>query len=139
MALAYTVGLREDQLDQITAAIGTSGLVRIYDDSAARPAGPGTAVPGGSVLLAELPLSSTAAAAAGTPTPGVLTFNSITDEDSAPGDGDALWFRVTTSGGTGVIDGDVGTAASDLNLNSVSITSGGTVSITSFEITAGNA
>jgi hypothetical protein len=136
MALSYAEDLRDDQLDQIPANIGASGLIRIYDDSAARPAGPDTAVPGGSVLLAELPLSPTSAPAA---SGGVLTFNAITDEDSAPAAGDALWFRVVTSGGTGIIDGDVGTAASDLNLNSVSITIGGTVSITSFEITAGNA
>jgi hypothetical protein len=38
-----------------------------------------------------------------------------------------------------VVDGDVGTSGSDLNLNSTSITIGGSVAVTSFTITAGNA
>jgi hypothetical protein len=37
------------------------------------------------------------------------------------------------------MDGDVGTSGSDLNLNSVAITTGAEVSVTSFTITAGNA
>jgi hypothetical protein len=37
------------------------------------------------------------------------------------------------------MDGSVGTTGSDLNLNSVSITSGQTVSVSSFVITGGNA
>jgi hypothetical protein len=38
-----------------------------------------------------------------------------------------------------VLDGSVGTSGSDLNLNTTSIVSGATVSISSFTITAGNA
>jgi len=54
--------------------------------------------------------------------------------------GTATHFRIWQSNGTtAVIDGDVGTSGSDLNFNSTSITSGGTVSVTSFTITAGNA
>jgi hypothetical protein len=49
------------------------------------------------------------------------------------------WFRILTSANAAVVDGDVGTSGSDLNLNSTSITIGGSVAITSFTITAGNA
>jgi hypothetical protein len=70
----------------------------------------------------------------------VLTLNAITQDASADATGTATWFRLVKSDGTThVLDGDVGTSGSDLNLNSTSITSGATVSVTSFTITAGNA
>lgn len=130
MALGYSETLRNNQLDEITTAIGASGLLRIYDGT--RPATGGAAT----TLLAELALSATAAPAA---SGGQLTFSAISDDASADNTGTATWFRITTSGGTAVIDGDVSTSGADLNFNSTSITSGGTVSVTSFVITAGNA
>jgi hypothetical protein len=130
MALAYSTTLRNNQLNQISSAIGTSGLLRIY--SGTRPATGGTVT----TLLAELPLSATAAPAA---SGGSVTFNAITADSSADNTGTATWFRVVTSGSAHVIDGDVGTSGSDLNLSSVSIVAGGTVSVTSFVIAAGNA
>jgi hypothetical protein len=133
MAISYATTTINNQLDEITADIGASGLLRIYDGT--RATDPDTAI-GAQNLLAELPLSATAAPAA---SGGVLTFSTITDDTNANATGTASWFRVTTSGGTGIIDGDVGTSGSDLNLNSVSITAGGTVSVTSFVITGGNA
>ena len=60
-------------------------------------------------------------------------------DSSANATGTATWFRVVTSGGTFVIDGNVGTSGSDLNLNTTSIVIGGPVQITSFTITAPNA
>lgn len=130
MALGYSVALRNAQLDAITTAVGASGKIRIY--SGTRPATGGTAT----TLLAELPCSAAFAPAASA---GVLTVNTITSDSSADATGTASWFRVLTSANVAVIDGDVGTSGSDLNLNSVSLTAGGTVSISSFTITAGNA
>jgi hypothetical protein len=130
MALAYSTTLRNAMLDAITTAIGSNGLLRIYDGS--RPASGGTAT----TLLAELALSATAAGAASS---GVLTLNAITQDSSANATGTATWFRIVTSGGTFVIDGSVGTSGSDLNLTTTSIVSGQPVSITSFTITEGNA
>jgi hypothetical protein len=121
-------------LDAITTAVGASGKLRIYNGT--RPANVGTAI-GAQTLLAELTLNATFAAAAST---GTLTLNSITSDSSADATNTAQFFRIFKSDGTtAVIDGDVGTSGSDLNLNSTSITSGGTVSVTSFTITAGNA
>ena len=130
MALAYSTTVRNAMLDAITTAIGSNGLLRIYDGS--RPASGGTAT----TKLAELALSATAAAAA---SGGVLTFNSITQDSSADASGTATWFRVTTSGGTFVIDGSVGTSGSDLNLVTTTIVAGQPVQVSSFAITEGNA
>jgi hypothetical protein len=130
MALAYSVAVRNAMLDEITAAVGASGLLRIYDGS--RPATGGTAT----TLLAELTLNATFAPAASS---GVLTLNAITSDSSANATGTATWFRIVTSGGTHVIDGNVSTSGSDLNLNTTSIVSGAAVAVTSFTITGGNA
>lgn len=130
MTLGYSTTLRNAQLDQITTAVGASGKLRIYDGT--RPATGGTAT----TLLAELPCSATFAPAA---SGGVLTVNAITTDASADATGTATWFRVVTSANAFVMDGSVGTSGADLNLNSVSLTAGGSVAVTSFTITAGNA
>lgn len=133
MALGINATLRNNMLDEITALLDAdagAGLLRIYDGT--RPATGGTAT----TLLAELTFSVTSAPAA---SGGVLTFSAITDDSSANATGTATWFRLVDNSGDFVMDGDVGTAGSDLNLNTTSITSGGTVSVTSFTITAGNA
>lgn len=128
--LGFVVGTRNAMLDAITAAVGTSGKIRVY--SGTRPATGGTAT----TLLGELPCSATFAAAA---SGGVLTLNAITNDSSADATGTASWFRVLTSANAAVIDGDVGTSGSDLNMNTTSIVSGGPIAISSFTITAGNA
>jgi hypothetical protein len=131
MALGLNATLRNNMLDEVTTRAGASALLRIYDGS--RPATGGAAT----TLLAELTCNATFAAAAAA---GVLTLNAITADASANATGTATWFRIVQSdGSTHVLDGDVGTAGSDMNLNSTSITSGGSVSITSFTITAPNA
>lgn len=129
MTIALSTTLRTALCDAIVTAIGTSGKVRIY--SGTRPASGGTAT----TLLAELPLSATA----GTTSNGVLTFNAITNDSSADATGTASWFRVLTSGNAFVIDGDCGTSGSDMNLNTLSIVTGGPVAISSWTITAPNA
>ena len=129
MALGYSATLRNAQLDQVTTAVGASGKLRIY--SGTRPATGGTAT----TLLAELPCSATFAPAS---SGGVLTLNALTSA-TAIATGTASWFRFLTSANAAIVDGDVGTSGSDLNLNSTSITSGGSVAVTSWTITAGNA
>jgi hypothetical protein len=131
MALGYAEALRNAQLDQITTRAGASALLRIYDGS--RPATGGTVT----TLLAELTCNATFAPAA---SGGVLTLNAIADDTSADATGTATWFRIVQSNGTThVMDGSVGTSSADLVFDSVSFVTGGTVSVTSFAITAGNA
>lgn len=133
MALSYDASIRNAQLDAVTTRAGASALLRIYDGT--RPA-TGAAITS-QVKLAELPCNATFAPSA---TGGVLTLNAITTDASADATGTASWFRIVKSDGTTfVMDGNVSTTASDLNLNSVSLTAGGSVAISSFTITAGNA
>lgn len=132
MALAFAGTLRNNMLDQITSFAGNSGKLRIY--TASRPA-TGAAI-GAQTLLAELTFNATFAPAA---SGGVLTLNAIAQDAAADATGTAAWFRAVKSDGTTfVMDGDVGTSGSDLNLNTTSIVAGATVSVTSFTITAGN-
>ena len=117
----------------LNSYIGNGAKLRIY--TASRPANPGTAV-SGQTLLAEL----TCATPFGTNSSGVLTAGSITSDSSADATGTAAWFRLFKSDGTTVVmDGDVGTSGSDLNLNTTSIVSTGTVAVSSFVLTAPNA
>jgi hypothetical protein len=131
MALAYdTVSIRNVMLDAITTRAGASALLRIYDGT--RPATGGSAT----TLLAELTCNATFAPAA---SGGVLTLNAITQDSSANATGTATWFRIVKADGTSfVLDGNVGTSGSDLNLTTTSIVATQPVSISSFVITEGN-
>jgi hypothetical protein len=129
-ALGFVTTLRNSRLDQITSAVGTSGLIRIYDGT--QPATGGTAT----TLLAELTCSTTFAPAA---SGGILTANGITSDSSANATGTATWGRLTTSGGTAVADFTAGTSGTSLILTTASIVATQPVSISTFVITEGNA
>jgi hypothetical protein len=104
------------------------GFLEIY--SGTQPATPDVAVTT-QVKLAKLPLGATAfgAAAAGT-----KTANAITSAN-ALATGTAAWCRAfKADDATAVIDGSVGTSATDMILNSVSLTSGSSVAVTSWTI-----
>ena len=130
MAVGYSPTLRNNRLDEITAVVGTSGLLRIYGGT--RPATGGAAT----TLLAELACSATFAPAASS---GTLTANAISDDTVADNTGTATWFRITTSAGVQVVDGDAGTTGTELVLDDTSIVAGGTVAVNSLVVTAGNA
>jgi len=131
VALAYDASIRNAQVDAITTRAGASALLRIYDGT--RPATGGTAT----TKLAELTCNATFAPGA---SGGVLTLNAIASDTSADATGTATWFRIVKSDGTTfVMDGNVGTSGSDMNFNSVSFTAAGSVAVSSFTITAGNA
>ncbi len=112
-------------------ALLNSGFINIYNG--AQPALNG-AVTG--TLLAQLTFSATAfptsTASGGTVT---ATANAITS-GTAGNTGTAGYFALIKSDTTTVVaTGSVGTSGADLNLNSLSITSGATVSCSSFTIT----
>ncbi|WP_367394516.1 hypothetical protein [Cupriavidus sp. Agwp_2] len=130
MTIGMSTALRNARLDAITTAAGANAKLRLYNGS--RPATGGTAT----TLLAELTCGSTFAAAASA---GVLTLNAITSDSAADATGTATWARLFTSGGTFVMDMDVGTSGADLNMNSVAISAGAAVSITSATLTEANA
>ena len=137
MALSYDlVSIRNAMLDLITTRAGNGALLRIYDSTGTgRPATGGAVTT--QVLLAELTCGTPFAGSAAS---GVLTLSSITQDSSANASGTATWFRIVKSDGTSfVLDGNVGSSGSDLNLTTTTIVSGQPVSVTSFTITEGNA
>jgi len=133
MALGINSSVRSAEMDVVSAAVDAgagAGTLKIYDG--ARPATGGAAT----TLLAELTFSDPSFGAA---SDGVITANAITGDTSANATGTATWFRIEDSIGTHVLDGDVGTSGSDLNLNTTSIEIGVQVDVTSVILTAGNA
>lgn len=107
-----------------------TGYIRIYDGS--QPATADTAV-GAQVLLAELRFGADAFGAA---VAGVITANAITDDSAANATGTATWARILASDGTTTyFDGSVGTATSNVILNTVSIVTGAVVSCSSLTFT----
>lgn len=118
--------------NMINSGLGTpasSGKLRIYTGT--QPSTGGGAL-SGNTLLVEFALPSGVFPSA---TNGVLTAGTIPTA-VASNTGTATWFRVFQSDGTtALVDGTVGTSGADLNLASVTITTGDTIAITSFTIT----
>lgn len=134
MTVSIRTTTRNNMLDEITGDVGNAALVRIYDGTP--PASANAALSGNTLLAEATGASPFAPAASG----GVLTASSITQDSSANATGTASFFRVYDSGGTNcMLQGTVSTSGADMNLNTVSIVSGGPVAITSFVLTAGNA
>ncbi len=132
--IKYSIVLNQARLAAIVTAIGSAGTLKIYDGT--QPASPDTAV-GAQVLLSTHTCGSPFAPASSSAHPSVLTANAIGNA-TAGNTSTATWFRIASSGGTAGVDGSVGTASADLILNSVSITSGQTVSISSLTATSAN-
>lgn len=129
MALGISSTARNNRSSSLNTDVGTSAKLRFYNG--ARPTTGGAAT----TLLAELTCNATAF---GTAASGVLTVNAITAAN-ASATSTATWFRVVTSALAFVFDGDVNTTGSDLNVSSVSFTSGQQISVTSWTLTEGNA
>lgn len=88
-------------------------------------------------FAAELATMTFSYPAFGAAAAGVATASAITDDTNATA-GTAAVMRVTTSTPTTLYQGTVGTSGADLNLNTLSIAGGDTVSITSATITMPN-
>jgi hypothetical protein len=112
-------------------ALLNSGFIKIY--SGAQPALNAAA---SGTLLATLTFSATAfptsVAAGGTVT---ATANAITSGTAGNTAAAGYFALVKSDNSTIVATGSVGTSGADLNLNTLSITSGNTVSCSSFLIT----
>jgi hypothetical protein len=120
---------RNAAVDAITATIGASGKLRIYDGT--QPTDADTAI-GAQNLLADLALS---ADAFGDASSGTATANAITSDSSADGTGTATWGSFLTSGNVRKVDFSVGTSSANLVLNSVAIQTGATVAVSAFTFT----
>jgi hypothetical protein len=126
MPIVYSTALKNTRLDAVTTAIGASGFLVIGTSSLASPA---------TGILAKIPLSATAAAAA---SGGVLTLNGLPLSVSATGSGTAAKAELWKSDNTVVASGlTVGTSGTDVIIGTTTIASGNTVQVTSAAITHG--
>lgn len=125
MAVTYSTAAKEDRLEAVIALIDAgsgAGKLKIRD--------------GSNVVLATLTLADPCGAASG----GTLTFDFDPDisDTSADASGTAANAIITDSDDTTVISGlTVGTSGTDIVLDSVSITAGQTVTLTTGTITHG--
>lgn len=133
MTAAITAARANSALDDITGGIGSSGRLKIYAGSV-----PATVDDSAGTELADLALNTTAFAAAtevGTTASATMNTASAVEDTSATATGTAAYARFETSGGTAIIQVSVGTSGEDINLDSVSITAGDIVRVTSFTLT----
>lgn len=121
MAVIYASGLRTTRMTAVRDAIDAgsgAGKIKIFTS--------------GDVLLATLTCSDPCGSVSG----DVLTFSAITSDTSADATGTAAKASITTSADADVVTGlTVGTSGSNINLNTVSIVSGATVSMSSGTLT----
>jgi len=133
MAVQLSVAARNARLDAIETAIGTSAIIKIRTGTP--PANCAASDTG--TVLATINLDSDWAAAASS---GTKAFQGTMQDASADASGTAAHFRLYASNGTTChMQGTVGTSGADLNLTSVSITSGDPITISSFVLTDANA
>lgn len=125
MALTYHVDAINNGLDEITALVDSGGTGKIKIRTAAD---------------ADLWVANLASPSAPAASGGVLTWDFDPDiSGAASATGTAAKFVLTNQADTVYVTGSVATSGADLNLDSVSITSGQTVTITSLAFTGGNA
>ena len=118
MSVIYSAAAKTARMNAVVTAIGASGKLKIKTS--------------GDVVLATIPLAATA----GTVSGAVLTLSAPISDTAADGTGTAAKATITTSGDVDVITGlTVSTTGADINLDSVSITTGQTVTITTGTIT----
>lgn len=127
MTFQYGATLRNNQVSQIQATVGGSGTLKIF--SGAEPANCAAADPTG--LLATIVLPASFLTSSG----GVTTIAG-TWSVAASATGTAQSFRMYDGSAVCHVQGNTTT---DLVLNNTSITSGQTVTVTQFSVTAGNA
>lgn len=129
--LKYSNGTRDAQQQGLITYAGSGCLIRLYQGT--QPANANTAISTQTLLV-----SLTISGAFGTDSNGTLTLGSVTN-GTAGASGTADFFRIFKSDGTTVVmDGSVGTSGADLNLNTTTISSGQTVSITAGTIIRAN-
>jgi hypothetical protein len=121
---AVAQGFATSLLDALDA--GSQAIIEIYDG--AQPAQADDAITG--TKLATLTCSTTSGVVSDGAPGGLLTFNAITADTNADDNGTATHARfLTQAAGTVIMDCSVGTANTDIILNTDAITAGATVSI----------
>lgn len=90
----------------------------------------------GNTILAQLDMSNPAFGAAADAAPGATAgASAISDDTSADNAGTATFFRILDRDSVPKIQGAVATSGAELNMNSVIISAGATVQVTSLTVT----
>lgn len=120
-----------DRLD--LGSTNASAHILIYSGT---PPADADAALSGNTLLAELVMSNPAFGSAVDISPGArATAATITEDSTADNTGTATFFRVRDRNNVVVMQGTVGTSGAELNLNSVAISAGAAVQVTSMTFT----
>jgi hypothetical protein len=127
MAVSYSQSLQNSRMDAVIAAIDSGAPVATLEICTAAYA----------AVLVAIPLNADPSfTRSGTKPNTLITMNGVPKSANASGTGTAAVARIKEGGGTTVADGlTVGTSATDIILNSTSITTGQQVSITAGTIT----
>lgn len=124
MAVVYNMDVKNARLQAVVDALGPNGQLVIGTDS----------LSGGVGILVRIPLANPAATVAG----GVLTLAGVPLSDDAISTGIAELAELRDGADTTVVSGlTVGTAATDLIINAVEISTGQLVQVTAGLITHG--
>jgi hypothetical protein len=135
--MAYRISLTERNagVNGITGLFNSGSDILIYSNATSPPAStPETALPGGSVLLARVPFSSTPFITATTGT-GVATGLPL--QTTILNSGTAAWFKFVNGSDVALGDGVITTVAvgtGDMLFDNTTFVSGGIVSITDLSI-----
>lgn len=135
MPIKFSTAVRNARLDAIESTVGASAILRIR--TGAPPTNPSDADSG--TVLATINLPSDWMSAA---TGGVKALLGTWSDTAADNSGTAGHFRLYASNGTTVhMQGTVTATGGggDMTINNTSITTGGTVTVTAFTLTEGNA
>lgn len=129
--LKYSNGTRHAQNEGLITYAGNNAKIRLY--SGTQPASANDAI-GSQTMLVECIVNGVF----GTDTDGTLTLGTV-NAGTAVASGTASFFRIVKSdGSTVVMDGSVGVAGADLNLNTTTINVTQTVDITGGTIIRNN-
>lgn len=134
MAIQYTTTVRNNRLNEVTAAAGAAAWLQVWDG--ALPSTP-DATPAGT-LLASCSMSNPIAPNASS---GVLTMSAIANDTSAAAGGTPTFARIasTETGATsGVTQMSAGVGSGDLSFDAPVVILG-TVTVSSLVITDGSA
>ena len=135
MANGYNLAVRQAKANAITTGVGNAGILTIY--SGTQPATGGTATTALVALTCGTPFAPSATGTLG----GTVSISpAVPSATTATFSGTATWYRITTSGGSQVIDGTVTAIGSggDIQLSTTSITTGLQIQINSWTISIGN-
>lgn len=121
---------RNNRLNNLVSNIGTGAKLKIYTGSA-----PGVGNSATGTLLSTISLPSTAWTVAS----GVATLSGTWQDTSAAASGTPGYWRITDStGATVYAEGTAGVSSGELSFTTT-ISLGGTVTVTAFTLTEGNA